>query len=477
MNLLVGYTGLVPFGASVFFGCASYAVAFAMLRRASATRSWRWPSRVLFSLLLAAVDRAIILRRRGLYFSLLTLAFSQIAFEIAFKWTDVTGGENGLQGVPRPMFASAWSFHIFAVVTVALGMWLLWRIAHSPFGRALQALRDNEQRVQSLGYNTFRIKFGAFVLMGGVVGYRRRAAGADAAGRLRQQSELAARRRCAADDGAGRRASLPRSALGRHRLHRAGGPAVGDHRKLVADVRADHDAVRARLAGRHPGPGVRAARPRRWTLTRPASRRARRIAPLRGGGDATCDAGQPILAVRGLHKRFGRWSSRADVHLEVHPFRLHSLIGPNGAGKTTFFNMLTGLLRAGRRRDPLRRPRHHAAADASAHPPRHRPLVPDPERIPQPHGVRERARRGAGAEPAAELPWRDAYRLGRVNARTWSMLDAVGLADRAADHANLPHGDQRLLEIAITLATDASCCCSTSRWPASPRPTARWSAR
>src|ERR1700733_9793098 len=167
--MLVSYTGLVPFGASVFFGCASYAVAFALLR-GPANEFLALAFAVLFSLLLAAVIAAIILRRRGLYFSLLTLAFSQIAFEIAFKWTAVTGGENGLQGLPRPTFPDAWSFHIFTVVTVAAGLGLLWRIAHSPFGRSLQAVRDNEQRAQSLGYDTFRVKFEAFVIMGGFVG-------------------------------------------------------------------------------------------------------------------------------------------------------------------------------------------------------------------------------------------------------------------------------------------------------------------
>src|ERR1700709_70784 len=83
----------------------------------------------------------------------------------------MTGGENGLQGVPRPWLVSDWTFHIFTVLTVAGGMYVLWRIAHSPFGRVLQALRDNEQRVQSLGYDPFWIKFVAFVLMGGIVGY------------------------------------------------------------------------------------------------------------------------------------------------------------------------------------------------------------------------------------------------------------------------------------------------------------------
>src|ERR1700689_2988536 len=169
VNLLVGYTGLVPFGASVFFGCASYAVAIP-LRSFLGNEIEALIFSVLFSLALATVLAVIILRRRGLYFSLLTLAFSQIAFEIAFKWTDLTGGENGLQHVPRPWFANDFAFHVFVVDVVTIGMWVLWRIAHSPFGRVLQALRDNEQRAQSLGYNTFRVKFEAFVIMGGMVG-------------------------------------------------------------------------------------------------------------------------------------------------------------------------------------------------------------------------------------------------------------------------------------------------------------------
>src|SRR5665213_333382 len=143
VNLLVGYTGLVPFGASVFFGCASYAVAIPM-RTFLGNEIEALIFAALFSLVLATVLAVIILRRRGLYFSLLTLAFSQIAFEIAFKWTDLTGGENGLQDVPRPWLVSDESFHIFTVLTVTAAMWLLWRLAHAPFGRVLAALRDNE---------------------------------------------------------------------------------------------------------------------------------------------------------------------------------------------------------------------------------------------------------------------------------------------------------------------------------------------
>lgn len=98
VNMLVGYTGLVPFGASVFFGCSTYFVAIFMLRTGG-NEVVALGVAVLGSLLLALLLGLLILRRRGLYFSLLTLAASQIAFEVAFKWTALTGGENGLQGV------------------------------------------------------------------------------------------------------------------------------------------------------------------------------------------------------------------------------------------------------------------------------------------------------------------------------------------------------------------------------------------
>ncbi len=344
VNLLVGYTGLVPFGASVFFGCASYAVAIAMLRFVG-NEIVALVFSVLFSLALAAVIALIILRRRGLYFSLLTLAFSQIAFEIAFKWTDVTGGENGLQGVQRTWLANAWVFHAFTVLTVAGAMYILWRIAHAPFGRVLQALRDNEQRVQSLGYDPFWVKFVAFVLMGGVVGY--------AGGLLALMLNGAY-----ADNLSWQHAgdSLLMTVLGG--VHHFLGPLWGAIAFILLEDRlsavteswwlifapivivfalASPEGVQGlffRLIGRDD-----------WTLTRRGiPPRPAVIEPFRGGG-AHLQAGKPVLTVSGLQKRFGSLVVAGDVNLEVHPFRLHSLIGPNGAGKTTFFNMMTGIHR------------------------------------------------------------------------------------------------------------------------------------
>ncbi len=452
---LVSYTGLVPFGASVFFGCASYAAAFAMLRGA--------PNEIAallfcvgFSVVLAAIIALIILRRRGLYFSLLTLAFSQIAFEIAYKWTDVTGGENGVQGVPRPLFASAWSFHAFTLITVCLGLGLLWRIAHSPFGRSLQALRDNEQRAQSLGYNTFQLKFVSFVIMGAVVGY--------AGGLIALMLQGAY-----ADNLSWQHAgdSLLMAVLGG--VHHFLGPLWGAIAFILLEDRlsaiteswwlifapivilfalASPEGIQGllfRLFGRHD-----------WTLTRKQiPPRPAAIQPYRVAG-AKLDPAKPILTVNGLHKRFGSLVVATDLNLEVYPYKLHSFIGPNGAGKTTFFNMLTGILKpnAGTIRfdghDITNLPVYRRIRLGLSRSFQILSVFPNLTAFENIRvAVQAQDKRARGF-------WRDAYAYDDLNARTWSLLAAVGLEDRAADScANLGHGQRRLLEIAISLATDA----------------------
>ena len=455
VNLLVGYTGLVPFGASVFFGCASYAVAIAMLRFVG-NEIVALVFSVVFSLVLAAIIALIILRRRGLYFSLLTLAFSQIAFEIAFKWTDVTGGENGLQGVHRTWLANVWVFHAFTVVTVAAGMYLLWRIAHAPFGRVLQALRDNEQRVQSLGYDPFWVKFVAFVLMGGIVGY--------AGGLLALMLNGAY-----ADNLSWQHAgdSLLMTVL--DGVHHFMGPLWGAIAFILLEDRlsaiteswwlifapivivfalASPEGIQGlffRLIGRDD-----------WTLTRRGiPPRPAVIAPFRGGG-AHLQAGKPVLTVTGLQKRFGSLVVAGDVNLEVHPFRLHSLIGPNGAGKTTFFNMMTGIHRpdAGRiefdGHDITQIPIHERIRLGLS---RSFQILSVFRTLTAFENVRVAVQ---AQDKRSHGLWRDAYEYDDLNARAWSLLAAVGLQDRAAEPcANLSHGEQRLLEIAISLATDA----------------------
>ena len=406
--------------------------------------------------MLAAVIALIILRRRGLYFSLLTLAFSQIAFEIAFKWTDVTGGENGLQGVPRPLFPSAWAFHAFTLVTVAIGLYMLWRIAHSPFGRSLQALRDNEQRAQSLGYDTYRLKFVSFVLMGGFVGY--------SGGLLAFMIHGAyADNLCWQHAGD----SLLMAVLGG--VHHFLGPLWGAIAFILLEDRlsaiteswwlifapivilfalASPEGMQGlvfRLRGRND-----------WTLTRgEIPPRPATIAPY-AASRAKLDPSKPILTVSGLSKRFGSLVVANDIGLEVFPYRLHSFIGPNGAGKTTFFNVLTGILR------PNAGTIVFDGTDIT-HLPVHKRIRLGLSRSFQILSVFRNLTAFENVRVAVQAQdrrawglWRDAYAYDDLNARTWSLLAAVGLEDRAAEPcANLAHGQQRLLEIAISLATDA----------------------
>ncbi len=455
VNLLVGYTGLVPFGASVFFGCATYATAISM-RGYLGNEIEGLAFAILFSIVLGAALGIIILRRRGLYFSLLTLAFSQIAFEIAYKWTDLTGGENGLQGVPRPWLDNFAAFHAFTLATVIGGLWLLWRLAHAPFGRVLQALRDNEQRVQSLGYNPFLIKLQSFVIMAAVLGY--------AGGLLALMLGGAY-----ADNLSWQHAgdALLMTVLGG--VHQFLGPLWGAIAFILLEDRLSavtenwwllFAPIIIVFALASPeglqGLALRLFRRRHWMLVRRGiPPRPELIAPYRPA-EIAADRRKPILTVRGLSKRFGSLVTASELDLDVYPYQLHSLIGPNGAGKTTFFNMLTGILRPNSGRivldghDITRSPVHRRIRLGLS---RSFQILSVFRNLTAFENVRVAVQ---ARSPKRRGLWRNVYAIDEINARTWSLLAAVGLLDRAAeDCANLAHGEQRLLEIAITLATDA----------------------
>ena len=109
------------------------------------------------------------LRRRGVYFSLLTLAFTALAFFIAFRWTEFTGGESGLRGIVRPVVAGVdlndqRVFYALTATTVSATAWVLLRVVRSPFGSVLLAIRENEQRTLFAGYPVRHYKLIAFVI-------------------------------------------------------------------------------------------------------------------------------------------------------------------------------------------------------------------------------------------------------------------------------------------------------------------------
>ncbi|MBC7278298.1 branched-chain amino acid ABC transporter permease [Nocardioides sp.] len=175
LDLLLGYCGLLSFGHAAFWGGSAYATGLIAIHFGVP-----FPVAVfggaLFAMLLALPIGYLSVKRSGIYFAMVTLAFAQMLFFIANQASSLTGGENGLQGVPRSFFGieavetDSFFFYYAALPIILLGMWAAWRIVHSPFGRVLVAIRDNAPRARALGYDVERYKLIAFVLSAGLSG-------------------------------------------------------------------------------------------------------------------------------------------------------------------------------------------------------------------------------------------------------------------------------------------------------------------
>ncbi|GAB3857451.1 branched-chain amino acid ABC transporter permease [Dactylosporangium cerinum] len=173
IDLLLGYGGLLSFGHAAFWGTSAYTAGLI-----AAHLGVPFPVAVLGGALAAAALAAPIgylaVKRSGIYFAMVTLAFAQLVYFVANGWSSVTGGENGLQSVPRELFgldlSDPYYFYYAALPIAVLGMLLAWRIVHSPFGRVLVAIRDNPARARALGYPAHRYKLLAFVLSAFVAG-------------------------------------------------------------------------------------------------------------------------------------------------------------------------------------------------------------------------------------------------------------------------------------------------------------------
>ncbi len=175
VDLLLGFTGLLSFGHAAFWGGSAYATGLI-----ATSFDVPFPIAVLggavFAMLIALPIGYLSSRRSGIYFAMVTLAFAQMLYFIANQWKDVTGGENGLQGVPTSFFGiesveqDAFYFYYAAVVIIVIGAFIGWRIVHSPFGRVLVAIRDNPARARALGYDIEKYKVIVFVLSAGLAG-------------------------------------------------------------------------------------------------------------------------------------------------------------------------------------------------------------------------------------------------------------------------------------------------------------------
>ena len=170
LGLLVGGVGLVSLGHAAFFGTAAYAAGL-LSTRAGPALLLTLPGGVAAGTLAAFVIGIFALRATGVYFLMLTLAFAQMAHAVAHQWAWLTGGTNGLSGIPRPVvpgldLAGPVSFYYLVLVIVAAATFLLRRVTVSPFGAALAGIRENEPRMRAMGYDTFGLKLAAFVVAG-----------------------------------------------------------------------------------------------------------------------------------------------------------------------------------------------------------------------------------------------------------------------------------------------------------------------
>jgi branched-chain amino acid transport system ATP-binding protein len=350
LNILVGHTGLVSFGHGAWFGLAAYAAALLQ-------RNWMHDSLfgpVIAGVLIVAVAATafgfLILRRRGVYFSLLTLALSAMLYAVSFRWTEVTGGENGLGGITRPMLLgfnleSSTDYYWLVALIAMLVLILLWRFHHSTVGSVLVAIRENEQRARFLGYPTNRYKLLAFVLSASITGlagilllYQNRMTSADPIS-VSFSGDL-----------------LAMVVIGGMRSFL--GPALGAlffilFREFLGIYTENwlfwFGLVFVAFIVFSPtglvGVGKRLIAPFRKKTMEDAAMSARRIdvLPLPEFLRPESHVDGAVLSARHIVKSFGGIRAVQGIDISIADRTLHALIGPNGAGKTTAFNLLSGM--------------------------------------------------------------------------------------------------------------------------------------
>ena len=180
-NLLLGYTGLLSFGHSAYLGAGAYAVAFMMRYLGVSSMELFLLGGIAFSAAIAALFGFVCVRHTRIFFAILTLALSQVLWTLAYKFFWVTGGTDGIR-VPFanvtllgglvsfpgadafPRFVTSYYYYVLVVFAACVA--LMWLIVHSPFGKTLQAIRDNETRARFLGVRIWRYRWLAFLLSG-----------------------------------------------------------------------------------------------------------------------------------------------------------------------------------------------------------------------------------------------------------------------------------------------------------------------
>ena len=367
-DLLFGYTGLLSFGQSAFFGSGGMFAAYLLTQTNFTNATGALLLGTLFAGVIGYVIGLIALRRTGIYFAMITVAIAEVFFFVEFNpLSEYTGGENGLPGVPSPSlnlgfttlhFTTNLQMYAFFAFWYFVGLVIALRIVRSPFGLVMRAIRENPLRAQALGHNIHSYKLVVFVVAamyagfgGGLLGMMQGFMPPDAfmfatSGEIVMQTAIG---------GAGT----------------LFGPLLGaivwlylsDFFQTVLNLGATWRLIlgivfvllvcflRRGLAGAI-ADLYGMLRRRRDAPVAPAVSPAAVTAPAGGGANLAADMADvtikatsgksgPILTATGLTKRYGGLLANSDIDFTVNHGEIRGIIGPNGAGKSTFFKMLT----------------------------------------------------------------------------------------------------------------------------------------
>ena len=373
-DILFGFTGLLSFGQSAFYGTGGFVAAYLLTRAGFGS--------VLGALIIGMIAAAatgylvglIALRRTGIYFAMITVAIAEVFFFVEFNpLSDLTGGENGLPGVPTPSFnlgfttlhfTDGWSLYVFIALCYFIGIVIALRIVRSPVGAIFSAIRDNPLRAAAVGHNIHGYKLTAFVIAAAYAGFAGGLLGVlqafmppdaftfDTSGQLVMQTAI------------GGRGTLFGPLVGaavwlflQDFLQAALG--LGAAWKLVLGVifvvlvcflRRGIVGGLVDIYGFLTGKRTKAPIEELPSgLTAEAEPKAPELeiagqatlAPTSPTAVRHADSSGPILQAFGLTKRYGGLVANSDIDFSVNHGELRGIIGPNGAGKTTFFKMLT----------------------------------------------------------------------------------------------------------------------------------------
>lgn len=462
LNLLMGYTGLVSFGHAAWFGIGAYAAALIQ-------KTWL-PGQIVLPMIgamivtaaLSAVVGALILRRRGVYFSLMTLAFTALTFTVAYRWTAVTGGEDGLGGFTRGSIgpfdlADNRAYYTFVAIVGFAVLFAMLRLVNSPFGAVLLAIRENQLRAEFQGYDVQRYKLIAYVISAVVTGI-----GGSLSGFLHY---IVSAESTSIEISGELMAMVVIGGMHAHIL----GPAVGVlffmlFRELFSMATQNwmfwFGVTFVGFVMFLPG-GLVGLGEKIWRKWRPLPEETAAMSrrKIYEGLDLPktlrpAPATGEVLTVDKVSISFGGIKAVQEASLSVRPGEIHVLIGPNGAGKTSLFNVISGrfppaggTVRLMGQEIQGMSPQEICHAGLS----RSFQITSLFERL----TILENLRLSAQAKDQHRYAvWRDKGSLDQVNRDTAELIRFLGLEGiEGVKAGDLSYGGQRLVDLGIALAS------------------------